>query len=654
MKKTIATFLILGSLIYLLWGKLSLGQSLFSSDVVPVIDVEAIRNLDRITNISGSILILVVEELQKLNMEIARVLDNQIKKQITDILTDALKEMTYQEYIAELQNIVEKNKIKSLDDIQEDLEEAKVAGAYLGLEEFRKNVFCFNPRIRERILDYAANLVSELDLSNTSREILSEIPDCLDYFLSSPSSLEFSSNFFSPFNLGSFVAQVKPPEYSSEISEINIVPAFQETEDSIEFNEIKSHLDNLVFGKITEKVEERKNELGNIRPLYENCLNYSYTDSGKAICLDKEVVINLANLEKTLRNIENPLQQNFEEENIYIQLASSRNIFTKLGMTTSSLELNESLFYSTSTIKEIINESCSDYLKNYLNNNRFNTSTHSQLATTYARCLKIFTDKLKKLAKIQKTKLENFRKEFRQVNNNLASLKKEFEDLEPDLKNCPGAYERVKEISMILGKKTSFYDDLLFITDEYLTQINFIIREVQNNLDKAENLISKIFTTNYQVFSLLNNVFEIVQKGFSLFGVNVNFTSIQNILREVNNLQPEVLVLVNQFINSFNDLLDGISGVTYSFNFFYSSLNDINTSRTTTLNDFYKIQEINQELQAYKRLVESNKCKIFQENLSAQQKPKVIVVESKDKKNFKFSWFKNLLSARLVEINFKR
>lgn len=642
MKKSLINFLIIVFLSFSLLPKFALSQLPFL-EYVPVIDEKAVRALGRVADVLDSLLTLTTEELQKLNTQIAHILDNQIKEQANQIVTDVLKEMTYQEYIAEVKELIKKHEIKEPAQIEKDLKEARMAGAYLGLEEFTQKTHCLNPRLRNEITNFASILGTDYDLSRTAQDFLQQIPDCQETYSLTPSSLSLRLKIFSPFNLGSFLAQLRSPTVPSpEIPEIVIQPAFQETEDTLETSEIKNSLQTTVLARINQKEEERKKELAEVRPLYETCLREAFTDSD-VICLEKKTVISLNELKKSLENKENPLLQSFEDKNIYRQLASSQNVLTKLGLTTSSLSSPTDLAPSTTTFKEIIDESCADYLKD---------KPIDELSSAYVRCLKIFNEKIDNLAKIQKEKLDSIKKQAEENQKRYNDLAKKAEELKDEVRDCDHAYNNLEALTQELGSQAAIYLGIFNEINKLSNQLLPVINQIKNLSSQLDSLLNQIFNSSFEVISTLNSFLDLFKSILNIFGLDLNLPIISDLLNKLKDIKTQVLPQVQEFINKFNQVLDKQAGVIYDFNRFYFDLNKANISRASILSDLYKAEEIAQKLEAYQRLAESGKCSSQSENLSAMKKPMVIVVKGEEGKKSNFSWLKKFFGSNLVEINF--
>jgi hypothetical protein len=651
MKKTIIYFLLIAVL------AINFAQAQVFPEMVPVIDPKAVQALSRIGDVLDSILTLFGNEFKKLNLTTSRILETQFQQMAGKIAVDSLKAQQYLKNLNELEKFLEirEEKVKaSSTAYAEALEEAKIVGAYLGLQDFINGLNCLNPRIRDELTNYLKDLNREFNLSLKAEDLLNKIPDCP---YEEKVTVALRPNFFAwltqPFKLN--LAQTTQLSPEEEIPSITITPAFQETEDSIELSDLENLSASLIKSRAKEKEEERKKEIGKAWPV-EECAEFievdRYINRGKPLCKRYNILIPGEDVEKFKQELalNNPLTNTAQDINVFQVLTKPQSVANQTGISTSSVSTSSDFagtFSSKEETKKVVDRICASYKYGEGEDN---------LTSAYALCLKQFNEQLKKLAEIQKNEVENKKKNAEEAQKKMEEAEAKADQLKDqiDPNVCPGAYEDLEEITQELGGKVVLYTGLIGELSRVSSQLNSLMSQINNLSFQIDDLLNQVLTTSADVLKVINNILSLFKSILSWFGLDLNLPIINDILGRLQNLRAEILPQVRQIIQKFNQVLDPLSELISRFNQLSYNLYQSDFTHSSVLNDLYELDLILQKLDAYERAVLKGECSSGSSSSGVSLiKNQVIVVESKkeQKKSFNlFASLKNLFAPKIVEI----
>jgi hypothetical protein len=659
--KKIIIYLIIGALLVTNFAKAQIG---LPGDRVPVIDSSALQALQKIIDSLNANLTIIGDELKKLNLSTEQLLKTQFQQIATNINVDSSKMQQYIRNLIEIETLIDirKDKANSIDEYQKAIEEAKKAGAYLGLQEFAQNIDCVNPEIRDELTDYLMGITGEYNLSLYAEELLNSIPDCPFKGIVQETTVTLRPKFFSwlfgPFRLN--LAQISPPP-GEEIPPIIITSAQPEFENSVELENNKIAAFSIIQSFVTQKVEERKREIGTTWPL-ENCIQRvpinKNIDGGYPLCLDYETINSsddMENFKKEL-SLNNPLTNNSQDINVFQVLTKPEIILRQIGSPTSTNTSTNfaGTFTSKEEIKKIIDRTCANYKQEAGTQGTSNS-------TAYALCFKMFEEQLKKLADILKNEIENRQKNLEENQKSIENAKNDAENLQSqiDPNVCPGAYEDLENIIQKLGGKILFYtgvgDDLSRIINN---ELNPLISQIHSLSSQINNVLSDILTKPTEILDTLDSVLSILTNFFGgILGINFdfNFNVINEIKSKIKDIRKEVLDNVNEIVRKFDEIVNNLSKLILRYNQTSFSLYSSRVTNASLLNDLQELSLILQRLDAYKRAVANGECASTESASPPVSfiKNQVIVVESKKEPNKPLNFFallKNLFKPKIVEI----
>lgn len=650
MKKATIIFLLIAFILFALEPRLVFSQIM----TVPVFDDNAGRGLANIIDTLNSLLSLTSEGFQNLNIALSGVLETRFEEAANRLVSDFLKETEYQQYASDLLKFVQLREELTRTSAEEFLDEAKMAGAYEGLIKLPENIPCINPNLRLEFTGYVLELMQDFKLTTKAQEILDQIPDC---DVPETTAISFKPNFFAwltePFKLN--LAQVSPPAVEEEFPPTVITPAFQQTEEAIELDDLRSLASNLVLTKVKESATEMQEKLNGPLPIMDCLAENTEFDGGQAVCLKYRVLISGDEIKNLKQNIvlNNPLYQTTQDVNTYQKFVETPNIIKKLGLAISPVTTSSELVYtdllSTSTIKEIADRSCGSFAINQANNNP---------TSAYALCLKQFTIKLQQYAEITKKEIEQRIEQATDTKAAIDSAIEKAEDLKNSLTNCPAAYEDLANLTQELLGRSGLYDYILDQLKPLKSAIDGLVSQINNLLSQIDNIFNNIFNTATDVLDILDKLFNLLitatkNTGIFLPIIQAIYDSKQ-VIDKLKGIKNQVLNEIKGIISSFNNYLNQFANVIYEFNQLNYNFYQSDFSRSDILNDAYQLQLILQKLDAYERLAQRGGCSTSPPpGISLLNKNQVIVVESKkpEIKSINFlALVKKLFQPKLVEI----
>ncbi len=641
---------------------------------VPVYDSVSEAELGKINEILGSMNKFLTENIQKLNDNIQIIINSLIEDKINKIISDSLQEKAYIEYSTELEKIIEKNTIKSEEDIEEDIEEAKLAGIILALRGIYSQG-CIPADEYENVYNHTIDkikTITDVDFSEMAKRAIETILICEPsfsyepFFVRKPTGVNesFLAKLLKPFNI-SLLAKINPTENinSEEVPSFKITPAFQSIEDSGILIKLKTNISDLIEQKAIAEADIRRSNLGNIRPI-EECADYAFiaggNDGGKLVCLNYRKIVDLNSLKDNLKN-NNPLISENSDTNVYIKRFLGHNLLSKLGLTTSTLssisDLTGSLpLDNNEELTKLIDQVCSTFSLVDANKKLNADQREGSRTISYVKCLQTFQEKIKFLIEIEKKKVEDLKAAAEATIQESNRLKAEAEYLEAQANqsaNCRGASKDLTLLKSKLDSISLFYSDQINgPVSDLLVNINKLRGEINRASSQTQNLIHNLFALPLDILNqidyILNNFggfFELISQILSLSGFDlpIVITIINDISRFIQSLKKiftdtenlvineiaKILKPIYETLNKTTEEIQAVYNIQYRF---YQG--DVAFSRSTILNDNYKLNEIRNRLKAYRAYIDE-KCRSSSQNLSIENqnnKRQVIVVKQKEEK----------------------
>ena len=632
--KKIIIYLLIISVLFLNFNftKAQLGFLNFSS--VPVNDSQVARIL---VNILG----FLQDELKRLNLSVLYIIQTQIQEMSKEMANDTMKAQQYIEILSEEEKMLEKRKEKanSIEEHTKALEEAEIAGAYLGLQDFIESIgSCINPRIRNELTSYIMKISERFNIEKKAEELLNEIPDCPEEELELQTP-NLNTKLFvwliQPFKLN--LAQVSQNN-NDEISAIVITPAFQETEDSIELSNLQNLGFDLINEKARKKKEERKKQIGEIWPIElckKNIVDKNI-DEGNFICEEYEILIE----GEDLKRFRQELALNKPDQNELLNTSHKNNLI-QAGIKTT---LTEELFNFLDPYQEIAEKLCAPY-----------TAGETNLDKTYGICLKMLAEQFKNITNIQKKKAEWKKEETEKAKNKFQEAKTKAESLKSKggLNNCEKASKDLDNIIVQLTFKIDIFSKFINDISKKISDFNRLNNQINNYLTDIVYSMNKILS----IISLLeNSAFKnLILNTLALIAIQTNIETLyNNIVDNLKKLRKSMGDNVGEILSNFESLLKPFTDLMTEYQTLLYNLHKDNLTSSSVLNDLYELELILQKLDAYERAIEKGECsgEATSENISLI-KNQVIVVESKNKENKSFNFLaslKNLFKPKLVEI----
>jgi len=639
---------------------------------VPVVDPNVIGELEKLSRYFESLLTTTGESFKQVNVLLSKILETQFQQIASDVFVDLFKVHQYINNVAEIETFIEERKKKVADQetYSKALQEAQTAGAYLALQDFINRLDCVSPGIRNELAVCLSNTNFMFNLSPKAMELLDSIPDC---FSEGTAPIVLKSNFFAwltqPFKLNLGQVSENPPE---EISPppITITPAFQETENSIELNNLCAAAETMIQSSAQEKEEERKEEIGEIWP-EEECSKIivdKNIDGGKPLCLEYSTLISGKDMERFKQEVSlnNPLNNPAQSMEFFQSL--NPYTLTQIGITTSSISTSSDPLsdLSTTTIKQKINKYCASYNLGPTERGESTSTDVKKVQTAYTECLNEFTNQYDQATELLQKDVEDRKdraeKNQKDIENLIAGAWGIKGSIDPRV--CPGAYKDLEEITQSLEAKNELYLGAVAKLTELSIQITGL-----------RNLIAQIRST---IFGLLDEVFTLIQDILPFLDVNIE-QFITNIINQLLSLITTLLTGINiplpilsqikigplkidkdialskltEIVINFDRILSPLVSIVLNYNRMYYELYRSKLTNASLLNDIYEFNLIRQKLNAYERLKETKEC-----SSEGQPVPVVlltksrVVVESKKEQNRSFNFFallRNLFEPKIVE-----
>jgi len=675
MKRLIIKFLLLVFAFFVLPGFV---RAQLGSSMVPVVDPNVIGQLEKISRNLENLLVGTAESFRRVNNLLSKILQTQFQQIATDVFADFTKAHQYIHNLTEMESFIEKRKekVKNQEIYTEALQEAKIAGAYEGIQDFIKNLKCVNPRIKSDLADYLKDINREFNLSLKAEELLNNIPDCPSV---GTTTIALRPSFFTwltqPFKLNLAQTSQSPPV--EEIPSITITPAFQETEDWIELNNLKNLSTFIIESRSQKKEKERKEEIGEIWPIEEKCLNFIGPDKningGKPVCEKYEIILPGRDLEKFKSELalNNPLNNPAQSIDFFQSLIPYG--LTQIGITTSSISTSSNIFNILGTtttdatkIKQLINKKCASYNLGPTERGESGNDL-DKIQTAYTLCLREFVKQYEEATELLEKDIEDRKNRVDENQKAIENLITDIEKLKPsiDPNTCPGAYTDLEETTQFLEVKNNLYTEVGINLYNLSVQIkglrnliNQISRRIYTILDEVFAKIDDILPfLNISVEQFITNKITqlIGMIGSLFFGVNIPLPILDQIKQGPLKLEKYyILSKLAEILARLNEILDPLATIVLDYNRTYYEFYHSGLTNASFLNDIYELNLIRQKLDAYERAIEKGQCSYGggSEGISLI-KNQVIVVESKKEQNKSFNFFallKNMFKPRIVEI----
>ncbi len=301
MKKFIIIFLII-SLIVSQVPLLS-ARAQFS---VPVSDPAVTQSLTQVINAINGLQLQIESILDTTNQILADEL-SLLNKNITDLLTlNAINKVEntadhfltkYKVYnlIEDMKSVVSMNKVKSPKDIEEELEEAKIAGILKAIREFDMPI-CLSESGKENLIKLAAMSYLAYDerFKDTFWNKIYSVPLCPNIYegFIAENNLKKQKSFLSyltkPINIG-LLAQTNPSNNNNYTPSITITPKISESVQNDLTNEFVNSFFKYIDSESQKAVERRSNQIGKVTDI-EVCIDFTFDDKGTFICTEYETI----------------------------------------------------------------------------------------------------------------------------------------------------------------------------------------------------------------------------------------------------------------------------------------------------------------------------------------------------------------------------
>ena len=696
MKKTLI-FLMIFILISTNFSYAQLGFNLLR---VPVLDQSAVTSLTSINAKLATLLTTLNAELQKLNLNIFNLLTNEINKEGTKLFSDIQAIIDYLKIRQDAEALLKKVKEKKIDNqeyIEKKISEAESAGFYNFLENL-ENIRCLPTYSRRAILSDVGNLAAKVDLLEQFKQKIVEIPDCERFSTTSPLvSLQKENlylKFTKPFNLGSLLAQT--------VNRDNLLSeGFY-----LDFSSIKNHEANVLAqtagflfdreasAEIQKAVEEKREEIAK-GPIYANCRKYIFTDNGKYICLDQEIIFDTQTLSKFLdsssafppafQDLDNFMVSNFTSA--YINL-----LYTQLNIATPSLDFISEDVLSPSSSEKIIQQLCQKYDNEIKSTGASSETAESSEAikkAPFIQCLKLLNNTFAEIASSSKIDLESNKKKMDEFRSLLGKVRGDVDNIINEMRFgsnsdvCRDALnelnDSVNNLNVQFNLSLSYSAELTSIQADILQKIN----QVDNLIRDMESLWNSITARLFGSIRFLNisigAVFQMVAS--YVFRAIISWLGVENVLNGLRNLVTDIKDrALGEFLRAVQDKYPQLSRkwreaneklaqVMNKINNFQNTLYNQGLTKSVINYNFFELQELKEKTEAYKKLIEQCQndsqyhpaCKCFKSGSSlsaatnfviATETP-TIVLENRKNKNFFIYHLTTFLKPKLVEINFK-
>lgn len=630
------------------------GGSLFS-EYVPVIDEKAVRTLVRIADVLDSLVVLNSEEFQKLNLQIAKLLDNQYKDAAANAINDALKDMGFRDFVGESIGLLNAHRITDLSQISDEIEDAKKAGAYNGLINFvdfirRDRNFLYPEEKADLIQTIRNRGFSDLDLEQIALKMITDIPS------PSPASYQASNyqptlSLIAPFNLGRLLAQFSGNGggLSSELPSVAIRPVFEETQINILSSYTQSSLISEVLNNISFQKDERVLQIGGFKPLYQTCSKWITTDSD-IVCANKITVIGVEHLSSILTNNSN-FSQSFSTPNTYQEIFSLSSLAARTLINREEMASGVNL----SNIDTVINRRCLSYLQRP-------DAVSTKAIISYLDCLKSFNGEFRSLIEAERTKLISLIDLINRTFGDFNQVLVEVRNLQGQVGNCTELSRRLSKYEGFLEGRLNFYSSVRTEAESKLADISRIEQQINENEVAINNLIYQLRRSGFEILSVLTRFLQ------WYYSENPDFFQITDLQKS---LIPQFLAyttstiteeMIDDFLNQLNAIYDQQKQLLESIARLSEELSQSKFSRLMVISDRYKAREILENTYAYRDILDRVSrgeiyfpCVSGNTGLSLQKKPEVIIVKSDQNiKKSPLSFLTNIFRSYSIEINFKK
>ena len=658
-------------IIFLLPFNKALGQT--PGITVPVSDYGSRLLLQNIGGLLDTLNTQLVKLLTSLNVNTQRILESTTNEKLDKYLNDSLKFYELTRYVQLYENQLKSLKEETETYKKNQLEEAKIAGAYLALRDVVSKIKCTDPTTRNQFNAAVAQIFKPYDLSN--RAVIgyfNNIEDCKQESSSKGQQLviDNSSNkkiwtvFLEPFSLKSFLAQIAGTPDVSNPNVINISSQFDETESFTNLTNMIDTVSSIVAQRVEEKVEEREKEIGTIKPYYEKCVSKlnldTVTDQGKVFCTEYQTYISGDDFQRMVndlkRQITNPQISSDQTSDYLMNLMKFNEASTTLIVSSSSDA------FLSKTLKEKI---CGRFDKD--------KATIGQYSA-YAQCLKDLAEKDKEYT--EKTK-----NEIKRLKDLQETARLRTEKLENRIKRirlpggCTAGNEYLSETWNYLETEKTNYrtialrlSDLLNIIDRYLFNITQVIYTMNQIIQEINYYINIFVTTLNELLTLAkiplhltpivldNPLLQIPQFLLSLF--KINFLLTPESLQRIVSIIDRISYLIDNIDNIFNQHIANITNFQKTLNENYRY--DILSANNRLINDY---QFLENKLGIYEELAKQNPETLRKRgicldkfypftshNISENQSSQLTAMTPTDQKFNFLSYIENLFKPKIVKI----
>lgn len=636
----------------------------------------------------------IIKDLETLNVEIGHLYELQLRSKGAELFTAIMLQTAYyNDYLMEVEQLRNAQTVDSDEDIADELFRSRIAGAREGIAATARSINCISPEIRNDLIARVRQAAAAFDLSDFAEEQVNSIPDC--YSVSTTSVVSLPFNFFSSFSIGRYLAQVTNPPLEETVPTVTILPTLRRTELTSELESAANAFEESILGKAGILENTRRGQLRGVRPLTETCADgrYYYTDEGLAVCPNFRADITLDHLEEFLRQVQNPLMQNFTDDFIFFNFVNQRDTLKRLGITTSSY-LAVDLFIDEGTRKKIVEQMCS-----------FIQEREDKLKTIqtdfYLRCLETLTKIAQNVAEARIKGLEERGKFAEEVKNQAQRTLARIQQVGNQLSSCAGTRAALADIDR-MGRDT----------EDYLNTMTNLQAQLNQATQQLRNIFNQLFSLLRQLTNLINDLVVRITEFLPEFQRRAIQDILNRIVRElVERLIREFLLsllqqvlgalgILGQLLTQLTQLIEGILKQFIEFkakliedliknafrpqqeelakrlenevnsrfaelmrrtNLEYERLatENLNLSQIRLIQA--RLEEINKMLDAYERLYnirrEERRCGGIGSISSVPKKPIIVEVESKQNLSFVEKirhFFVYVFTSKLVEINFKR
>lgn len=671
--------------IWLLISAIFINNFVYAQLSVPVVDESANKLLGTIGGILGAMWNFLNEEIQRLNTRIEEILTFNMKENATKFITDSIKEIQNKEYLSEVKTITEINRIKSQEDIKGEIEEAQTAGAAKALAIIKGKYNCLEARAKEKIADRLEEIYFRkgIDLKDSARLLIESLPDCPVSLLTQTTSLTISKQkLVLPFNIGDvLLAQAAPSEIN--LPSIEIIPQHDQLASNLEVDAVISDVARIINENISQTVEERRKQLGEVKPLFESCNDFSLTDKGRSFCLEYDVPVKLDDdIKTTLSFNTSPSARTFSDENVFVLRSEPIDILSELGLIATPTPLR---FYTTTEVEAVVEKSCGSPTTTSEIEESNEAVVKVQRALNKAKCVETFVSKLKTVSDVLAKKLEGIEDRMHSNARLADELKGKADGVKGGLNKCgPKGVDALKdveniskELEAIASSTRGLGDSLNGFNTEIKNRLNSISREIsgiKNRINTYANKYLAPLKTLETVTRFIDSIGSKIASYIPIVGrfidavsnikeaiTQVN-TDLNNALNEIFGDVARVITDLDTQINNSTILMSNLTGV---YNLLSGQGIDKNFAfnQTALLGDYYRLKKIEEKLEFYKVL--ADKCsstlaiiiKRGSNLAKSSLKRKVIVVEKSinDKsKGFTLFNLASLFKQKVIEITFSK